>query len=70
MRRSVVLIILIPAFFLLQTLIQGSHRFEHPQSSMDGSLAVIFMCLRETKIHEQCIPEVLSNVSVKPMNHL
>src|SRR5215471_1066824 len=48
---------------LLQILIQVSHGSEDTQPSPDGSLSIIFMCLRIAKVHQETIPQQLSNMS-------
>jgi len=58
------------AFVLLQTGIQVCHRSEDTQACSYRSLGIVFMGLGIAEVHQESIPQELSNVTVIASNHL
>jgi hypothetical protein len=58
------------AFVLLQTGIEVSHGSKNSQTSLYGSVGVIFMGVGVPKVHQQSIAQELSNVPVKTSDDL
>jgi hypothetical protein len=58
------------AFVLLETSMQGSHGIENTEPSTDSPVGIVFMRVGIAKVHQETIPQELSNVPVIASNYL
>jgi hypothetical protein len=57
-------------FGLLQMGRKLSQGSENTESRPDGSLWIVFMCLRIAEVHEEPIPEELGDMPIVALDHL